>query len=590
MATLAELEQAEQAGTIGPKGKAALAQYRASQAGAVKQPTTPAAASKPPTWLQSAGEAAIRTSGQLAGPFTRPILGLVGQGEQLAGIAPNPATFPMPRFMGGDVTVDKPTSLKGIEQTVGSIGEGAINYLLPGSATGREMLGAAGAAKSGAMLMGGNQAAQSISQGDAPLPGFLKTGAASLLGAGIGKAADVVSNPEQLQGLKDYAFPRAKANSLAEQIAEGVQASQEKERAMTVETKTLGLQKKQLQTERTAGTQLGKVQQSALETEWDGKIADADAKLNEAIEKNLPNLKSQIIKVHNNMTKAYGEAIAEASKGKEFLGSDFKAKVVQPVIDMMQEDGVPESSAVFKKLNGLEIPDVMDANSFKHIRDQVMEGVSSAVKEGRASASLADRWPIQVNRLQGQFVQEYAPELAKMNQDYARMAFARKKLYSKTAPLNENDITGATRMLSDIASGKPLDPTTRAVIKLAEEGRGKIPGIGKGAIAKPIAGPAGEAALRRQQYEAVSGQLKEQLGIEKQKLTSQITNIETRLKEIGLDRANVQQQKNDLSALRVKKARLQKIAAWESGLMKAGLTALGAGGAGYVYEKARGMP
>ena len=54
--------------------------------------------------------------------------------------------------------------------------------------------------------------------------------------------------------------------------------------------------------------------------------------------------------------------------------------------------------------------------------------------------------------------------------------------------------------------------------------------------------------------------------------------------------ANVQQQKNALSELRVKKARLQKIAAWETGLVRIGLGAAGLGAAGAAYHRIVGAP
>jgi hypothetical protein len=634
-----------------------------------------------PSWAQSAGEAAIRTSGQMIGPFTRPILGLVGQAEEMMG-AKSPRTLPLPRFMGGDVTVDRPTSMKGAAQTVGSLVEGAANYLLPGTVAGRDLMMSAGAAKSGAALMGLNRAGQAIGQQESPTMGALHTGEAATIGGALGKAGDVVGNPEQLQGLKDYVMPSYKAAGLREEITRGeadvkqnfrdlrekaadLQLDKNKPvsdlRAATqkagVQQADIGAQKQQVAQARSQISQAAQQKQAALQTEWGTKIADADAKLSEAMTKNIPHLKSQVLQVRKNMTTAYGDVIDKAMEGKELFAPEWREQVPGGILQQMDEANVPKDSRIYQTIKGLSEnpkavpepkeaagfaeteaapkeeakPDLITAQDFKYQNKRVMDTVRQSVKDGSASPNQEEYWAYRFKDAQGEYVGRYVPEVAAINPSYREMSAATRTLIKATKPYTQFDQDGAISLMKKLASGEPISPSTQATLKasfggpknlnvqesarLAEEGHGQIPGLGKGALTRPFAQQAQELSSRRAGFEQATQQVKDQtaqgqmaltdrqnalrgmstkiqqdLAIERQKLTSQIDAINTRMKEVQKSRATAGEAREAIDQLRIKQKRLEKIAAWERGVIGFGATALGLGAAGAAYNKVSQMP
>lgn len=533
------------------------------------------------------------------------------QGKKPSDINLPDVSYNIPPWMGGPINVKAPTStLEGARQMGGEAVQTAA-LAAPGTkgvplwqAGGRlGMIYGAGEALENAKDP--NEAASTIEKG--AIGGAVTGGALQ----GIGRAGRAIAGGE----LKPYFYPRSKAAEAAEEMSQirakvgtEKQGLMEQRSRVQTEADTLRAQKR-------TGAQLAQSSLTAAQEEWNGKITQAQNTLDEAVQKNIPALKSQVLKLHKGMTTAYGKILDDAVEGKEFLRTDYNEKVIKPVLEMMQADQVPETAPIVKKLNAMlgkaaEEPepetsaiqgpegkpivkpptepitptDTLNARDFKHLSKQITDSMSAAAKDGRLPAGLYDNWAVQFKKLQGKFLEGVAPELAEANKSYSEMAFARGQLWRKTRPFTAADMDGADKLLRDIASGK-MSPTTKAVIKLAEEGHGPIPGIGKGEFAKSVAGPGQELAERQRGLKIVSDKIKRDLTIEKNDLTNRIAAQMSKMKELQANYASANKQLEAVRQLDAYRKRLIKIANFEKGLA---WTAVGVGvGSGTAVPIAR---
>ena len=412
--------------------------------------------------------------------------------------------------------------------------------------------------------------------------------------------------------MSDYVMPGSKAAAISEDIQQGVSSVQRQMQSLREESGQIGVQKKQLQTQRALNQKNSSIELAKLEADWSAKVDAANKSLQDAIEtKGVPEIKKQVMQMHKNMTKTYGDILDRATEGKTFAAGEYEAKVIDPLVSAMEADKVPETAPVVNRIRNLlksadeeaasSVSDsasklvdqfgrdmsaaatqappkelVLDARDFKHLNKRVTDLMSQAVKDGKMPPGMYDHWAIEFRKLQGRFLQDYAPELAQANKAYADMAFARKWLWKRTNPINEADMDAAVRMLRSIADGKP-SATARAAIKLAEEGSGPIPGIGRGKIGQSISSEAQSVGNTQRQFETIKGQVLDRIAAEKDTLNNQITDLETRLRGIQSDRADIAKQNEAIRQMRERRTQLRKIAAKEK--------AIAALAAGYLVAK-----
>lgn len=493
---------------------------------------------------------------------------------------PEGRDLPYPQALGGAVK-----QYPGAKATLGDLAQvGAM--AIPMTSVGRAALAAMpvrGAAALGGAMMGGQAASEDKSG--------LSIAGHTVLGAGIGGLIGQVTKPGGLKAINDYIAPRDKASAVSEEMA-GLQKNISEmelekrtvERGLRGEVASLGTKKTAI------GTELaGKAKAGTLE------IQKLDSQLADAAEKSVPQAKQQVLEVSKKMTTAYGEVLSKAESdlaatGQALDRADYRARVIQPVLDEMQEQNVPVNSRIYKAIDNVAAPvevtegqtaeDVLQpALTFKELprfRKSVFDAISGPAKEGTRIMDMDERWANEFRKLHGAYIAEYSPELAEANQAYRSMATVRKWLVKRTQPYTSEEMDGTIKLLTDLHSGN-LTPTAKTMIRLAEEGKGPIPGLGRGSFGKATQSEFENVSGQKQAFKTVYDQVASQLGNERDTLKRQILNIQSRLKDIQVERADTAMSNEAMDKVRVnireldiKRKRLIKISNWERSLFLVG--------------------
>jgi len=503
-------------------------------------------------------------------------------------------------------------------------------------------------------------AGQSMAENQGPVPTALNTAIGAAGGKVLSKAGELATSPEARQALTDYWRPGYKAAEASQQYAEGHADIKAQLRALDEQGKAIQEQKDALIKQRSRGIQGTNVKLQTLGEEktaaqiqaanvrnqlrqqmadvraaTDAKVQTAEQQLNDAIKKNIPHLKNQVAQISKNMSATWDEVFNRALNGKEIPRSEWQNEVVRPLLEEMDADHVPPTSAIYKKLKAMlgeeaeevkepagfgtpeakpptesdtgEAHDMLKAEDFKHLSKSITDSMSPGVKAGTQPAGLYDRWGNRFKGLQLKFIAKYDEDAAALYPDYARMARARAFLQKRALPVSEDDIDGSLKVMRDLATGDPLAPSTRAnmVLRL-EQGSGRIPGLGEGAITKPFGPQAGalreaqasqESALkglkqritdnqmtaadRQRMLSLQQADLRRQFAVERQGLTQDINDLTTKMKQLGTKRADVNKGREILDQLDIKRKRLLKISAWEKGFLTMG--------AGYALGRHEGV-
>lgn len=650
MATLSELEAAEANGTIGPKGKAGLAQYRQSQIKNTAGPLPPLKGEREPS--EKPPGIMSRMSGAVIGGVLRPPIELSGHLaipiERALGKNIPPGSeydrLSLPSWMGGDIATIAPTNKT---QAVRQIaGEGIQTALEAPGIAGKLVSGVkpwVAGGRLGALfgLGHGIATAKDVNEGARDVEFGAATGAGlGATGQGIAKAYDFLSTPGKLGDII-HAGGRAKDLQIKRTIGEANIAAEERGIASTKDQ--IQIDKKLKTNERSALIKGRDVKQSNIGTERaeiakqgrsfpsqavrevqiaHDKIVDAaESNLDTAIGKNPSFLKNQVLKGYENVGTAYGKVIDQVAKGKEFLGDEWRQKVVDPAVEAMEDERVPLDSPIYKKLKALstgaqeaaaepeaspivgpkgeslppseaktEVPQVMKYEDLQRVNKQVFDTVSAEVKNGSIPKGSFDRWAYKFNQAQGDFVRGYLSEdegalLDSAKKGYSDMYEAKKYLYRRLVPKSQNDVDGALRFMKEVASGDPLKPSTRAnMIMLLEKGSGPLPGIGEGELTKPFAGEAKAfqeaqtardtamrgikdriaankmtTADRRVVLQVRAAKEASDFALENQRLTADINTYETEMKRLSKVSGDFAKQRDALDQLKIRQRQLERL-------------------------------
>jgi hypothetical protein len=513
-----------------------------AQAGQPKPPGGLAEQSSP---LLGMGKMAVGMAGGLVRGALSPPMAL---GEQAINQIVPPRwqshNIPWPAAMGGDYPVgNTPMSVAGNALQTAALVAPELRALRPFMAARPIATGA---------VLGGTYGVGSAQAQNEGLGGQIKAGlGGAAFGTGVGavaKGASLAFNPQERAALSDrmgkWWFPKEQAEQLGvkradlgERIATTVGEKTMKLRDMATESSGLRQQSFQLGQDLRAAKKLG-----AME------LDNAEQQLRDSLVSNhVPEIKQNVLNLHKNMTTTYGKILDQAAEGKSWNFQQFKDDVIKPVLEKMEMDRVPETKAIYEKIEGLKLPADMNAKDFKHVRDEVMSMMGSSAKSGSQPAGLNDRWAIEFNKYLGDFIEKQTPELAAANKAYREMATARLRLWGKTRPRTDIEMEGSLAILDKFAKGEPLSASDTAAIKLAEEGNKVIPGVGKGQFSE---GAKGAGALYRD--------LEQTLQIKQDALTAKIANNQKRLRDIQGERSDLKGYDKQLIELRVADKRLKQ--------------------------------
>lgn len=569
MATLEQLEDAEAKGTIGPKSLAALTTYR-SQQSKISRGSKLLADDKNASAPSQAKQDFRRAGGGGGFPyFTVPKMtgdGVVAGAERGVAKTVEAATTP--------------TSL--------AIGAGAMALPfagVPASVVSR----VAGAAMLPPTVVNAIRAYMAKNSGDKAEYGTeaLLTGLGAVAGLAGGKTGapegESVTDLPPRQ-VSDYLKPVSKSKAAGVEIAGKQMEQAATSQASGATQEKLGT----LRTSKARGVELYKSAVTAAKETYQQTIESLKDKLSSAVDQNIPALKTAVLKLHKGMMDAYDTILDKASEGKTFLRSDYNQKVIEPVLEAMTQDNVPEDAPIWGKIRGLKgekaepeastettkTPEqLMTARDFKHVGKQFTDAMTPSVRGRSSPAGMYDNWLTMAKGLHGKYLEVEVPELAEANRDYARMAFIRKQLWAKAKPFTQDDVRGASSLLQELASGK-VSPQTRAVVKLAEEGTKNIPGIGKGELGKGVMESGRQLTEAQKGHQILSAKMERDFTAEQNGYREQIRNGVQRIKQLQSERADATVEIRKLQALQ---RRYDQIANWRRGLLwgAAGTTYLG---------------
>ena len=191
-----------------------------------------------------------------------------------------------------------------------------------------------------------------------------------------------------------------------------------------------------------------------------------------ATEQNKGTLKT----LFKDMSDTYNAGLANAEKAMAARGAqpvkDGFSKVIDDTLKTAKEYRMDANDPVVKALNKVKA-NLADGKPLTLDQMVVLKReIYDAKKMGN------DFVNDEFMRNYGKFIEESAPELKTLNQDFGRMADAKKWADKNFKPYTEAEITKGQKVLEKLASGEKLDQTVINYMKNLSEGSGSFKGAG----------------------------------------------------------------------------------------------------------------